>query len=190
MVDVILLISNRKIVEKWPIVHQKYLEIIMWHYNYHGQCYGPVTKEEIIVKIRNQVITSNTNVWHDGMISWSEANNIPELQEIFSEESGSAGFSNRLKTTRKSFSLWYEGICLKYKLFKNRILFYITHQSSQSLLIALCTVMVIFWPEIATIPLAILSIILGIKGLYTPYKKLAITGIFVSILSLLYVIYY
>ncbi len=54
-----------------------------YHYSENGQQYGAITLEEL--KTKN--IKPDTLIWYEGISEWTAANNIAELQDMFSETS-------------------------------------------------------------------------------------------------------
>lgn len=50
-----------------------------WYYEFRGEAEGPVDESTLRNLIENDVVTPDTQVWHDGMDDWQRAGSVPGL---------------------------------------------------------------------------------------------------------------
>ena len=51
----------------------------MWHYVLNDVQEGPVTREYLIELLRSGALSSDSDVWTEGMEGWLPARDVPEL---------------------------------------------------------------------------------------------------------------
>jgi hypothetical protein len=52
---------------------------VRWFYVDKGRRYGPVTLDELLDRLLNNHLTSETPVWHAGLTGWVQAHTVPEI---------------------------------------------------------------------------------------------------------------
>ncbi|HUS91948.1 MAG TPA: TIGR00266 family protein [Phycisphaerae bacterium] len=56
-----------------------------WHYSVQGQSFGPMSREDLLAKVRRGEIKPADHVWCDGMAGWAVLNTVPEFREALPE---------------------------------------------------------------------------------------------------------
>ena len=62
-----------------------------WYYEQSGQQAGPVSKADLTAMLQNGRLTSTGLVWRDGLVKWTPASQLQELQSRSAEPSRPAG---------------------------------------------------------------------------------------------------
>ena len=55
----------------------------MWYYAENSEQRGPVTKEDLIAKLKSGELTGETLVWTNNMQNWAKASTVEDLKEAF-----------------------------------------------------------------------------------------------------------